>query len=181
MSRWTTVQWTESRQILDLLEWDALEAGLASGSVEDGFAQLRERGSSNEAVFYLAAALPRFEAVRWGCRFLDELSRTDRLSAPDQQALDSVQRWIGEPVEEFRRAALAASQRASEDSPERLIALAAFFSGGNVSAPDLHPVEPPHHAAGRFAGAAILGGVYRNGPDPVRLQRALQLGEEHAL
>ena len=120
------------------------------------------------------------DAVSWASQFLDELSRVDALAIRDQQALDSVQRWIGDPIEDYRRAAFNAAENASSDSPERLLALAAFFSGGNISSPDLEPVEPPPNAAGKLAATAILGGIFRNGPDPARIERALQMGEERA-
>lgn len=177
---WSKVQWTESGQILRLLERDEGEIAAMPKDVVECHEAYLAQGRMPEAIFYLAMALPRFEAVRWGCLFLDEMSRIDGLARPEQQALDSVQRWVGEPIEQYRRAAFAASELAREDSPERMIALAAFFSGGNVSSPDLQPVEPPPHAAGRFAGVAVLGAAYRKGPDRERAARALQMGLEHA-
>ncbi|WP_156841952.1 DUF6931 family protein [Novosphingobium aquimarinum] len=177
---WSKVQWTESNQILRLLDRDEAEIAAMPRDVAECHRAYLAQGRAPEAISYLAMALPRFEAVRWGCLFLDEMSRIDGLARPEQQALDSVQRWVGEPIEAYRRAAFAASQLAREDSPERMIALAAFFSGGNVSSPDLEPVEPPPHAAGRFAGVAVLGAAYRKGPDAERAARALQMGLEHA-
>ena len=61
-------------------------------------------------------------------------------------------------------------------SPERMAALAAFFSGGSIAPPDLQPVHAPRETTNRFAAAAVLVAAARSADMNGALAKALDAG-----
>lgn len=177
---WAAVNWTETRQILEAMDAEEDEIDAANPDMVGYYAELKDGGQLSQAVSFLGTALPRFESLAWGARFLDDLSREDRLRPRDRQALDSSLRWLGEPDEEFRQAAKFAADTATDGSAEYFIALAVWASGGSISLPDLEPVAPPPSACNRAATGAVLMACYRGDAPDERLARALDLGERFA-
>lgn len=173
---WNQVRWTEAHQIASLMgvEEEALpEPGV---SPERHFAALRAVGDRYAAIGFIGHALPRFEALAWAARVLETEATTRALRPADRQALDHALRWLGEPGEDARRAAMAAADAAGERSPERMLATGVFFSGGSISAPDLPAIAPQPELAGRFAAIAVtLAAARADGRDAL-LDRALDLG-----
>jgi hypothetical protein len=182
MADWTAVTLTEARQVLEMIggieDEDALPP--PEVTVRAHYDALRRAGPTAEAVTFLGQALPRFEAVAWGARILDEESRRVDLPRRDRQALDTTLRWLHDPDEAHRRAARAAADAAGRRSPECYLALAAFYSGGSIVDLDLPPTPPPPHASGRFVTGAVTQAAWRV-PDAGRVfERALALGEQVA-
>lgn len=177
MTQWAQVRWTEARQLV------ALQGAEPAALPDEGvtphahYTMLREAGRRDEAVAFLAIALPRFEAIGWAARIVEEEANARRLSGPDRQALDYALRWLGEPNDDRRRAAMDAAGIAGERAPERLLALAVFFSGGSVSTPDLPAILPPPEAAAKCAGGAVAIAAHLTQDAPAVLDRALDLGE----
>jgi hypothetical protein len=152
---WTRVKWTEARQVTNLLGWPAR----AGDPPEDGqpdryFAALRQAGRGAEAVEFLAQALPRWEVIAWAARCVRDVAPPPR--GPEADALKTALLWVQDPTEARRRAAEAAAAACAPESPARMAALAAFYSGGSVAPPDAEAVPAPRDAAGRFAAGAIL-------------------------
>lgn len=177
MAEWNQVRWTEARQIVALMGHDALpDEGI---SPHDHYAGVRAAGRHDEAVGFLGHALPRFEAIAWASRILEEAAGS-HVPSPDRQALDYALRWLGDPSDDRRRAAMEAADEAAFGAPERLLAMAVFLSGGSISQPDLPPVLPPPESAGRCAAGAILLAAHRSGDAASMLDRALDLGEKVA-
>lgn len=177
MTNWTVCKFTEARQVAQLMR--LAEDDWPEPAVEPPiyFASIRSGSLRADAVRFLAVALPRFEAVAWAARVLEDEARARRLPPRDRQALDFALRWLGDPDDARRRAAFDAAEAAEDRAAERLLGLAVFFSGGSISMPDLPPVLPPPEASGTFAGAAVLAAAFRTEqPDDV-LDRALDLGE----
>src|SRR5215831_10338486 len=80
-----------------------------------------------DAVRLLAYALPTKEAIMWAnscARQFCEANPAEKLSA----AVDAVDRWLAEPNDENRRAALKAAEGAEFGTPAGSSALAVFFS-----------------------------------------------------
>ena len=112
-----------------------------------------------DAVRFLAHAIPKREAVWWAwfC------ARRAAGAAPPpaaREALDATERWIAQPNEEHRRAAMAAAEAADFGTAPGCAALAAFLSGGSVAPPDA-PVVPPGElmTAAAVAGSVTLAAV----------------------
>lgn len=177
MTQWTLCKFTEARQVVQLMRIDEGDWPEPSIAPAAHFASIRAAADRADAVRFLALALPRFESLAWASRILEEEARDRRLPSRDRQALDFALRWLGDPDDARRRAAFEAAEAAGDRAPERMLALAVFFSGGSISMPDLPPVLPPPESSGTFTGAAVLAAAFRtDDPDQV-LDRALNLGE----
>ena len=175
MTEWSAIAFTEARQVAELAELETLpdtEVG-----VRAHHHALRELGRDDEALTFVAHALPRAEAIGWAGRILEEEARTVTLDRADRLALDYALRWLGEPDDARRRSAYDTAHGAGERAPERLLCLAVYFSGGSISLPDLPPVLPRPEIAGRFAAAAVRTAAYRSANPAAVIQRALDLAE----
>ena len=114
-----------------------------------------------DAVRFLAHALPKSEAIKWAwlcARQHHGANPPEKISA----ALEAVDKWIAEPSEENRRAAMTAAERAEFSTPAGSAALAVFFSGGSMAPPDA-PVVPPEKnlTPNSVAGAVLLAAVLK--------------------
>src|SRR5690349_2574698 len=79
-----------------------------------------------DAVRFWAHALQKREAVLWACRCARTL--TDRVSMePVKSALEAAERWVTEPSEDNRRAALPAAEKAELSTPAGCAAMGAFW------------------------------------------------------
>ena len=176
MDKWSQVKWTEARQIAEAMEVEP--AALPEDGIDPRsfYQSLKDKGELDRAVRYLGHALPRFEAVAWAAHCVRSVPR-DQPHALDRQALDRTLQWLDEPTDDYRRAAQQAGQSASKGSPEGLLAMAAFMSGGSISPPDLPPVNPPQEVCGRIASAAVLIAAHRSKEPAAAIAAALEAGE----
>lgn len=180
MAGWNQVKWTQARQIAELIDLDLSKLGDPEADPQDGYRKLRDSDQLVVAVRYLGQALPRLEAIAWASHLLQQWSGKVTAGVSEQQALDSVQRWLEEPGDEYRRAAHKAGERAAARSPERLLANAVFMSGGSISEPDLPPVQPPQQVCGSLAASAVLVAAYRTDSPAIALGQACDAGEKVA-
>lgn len=109
-----------------------------------------------DAIRLLGMALPRREAVWWGC-----LSARGALSAEpapaDVAALEAAEAWVYRPTEENRRACFAPAEAMNFETACAYAAMAAFWSGGSLAPPDAAVVVPPGDGlTGTAAAAAVL-------------------------
>lgn len=178
--QWNQVRWTQAHQIASLMDVDEAELPEEGVAPVAHYQALRAGGDRLTAVSFLGHALPRFEALAWAARVLDEQAAALTLARADRQALEHALRWLGEPNDWTRRAAMDAADAAGERSPERMLATGVFFSGGSISQPDLPPVMPPPELAGRFAAIAVTLAAARVEDGTAVLDRALDLGERVA-
>ncbi len=172
---WTRVKWSQARQVTEILEWNDEEV---SGAPAAFYKSLRQADRLMEAVEFMAQALPRWEAVAWavhGVRGLGPQGGATRTAA-----LDAASRWVSDPSEETRRGAFAAAESAPADSAERLLALAAFLSGGSIAPADCEPLPAPRAAAGQCAAGALLIATATHPESETALGRILDVAERLA-
>lgn len=116
---------------------------------------LQASPTPEDAITFIAHILPRRLAVYWaaGCvRALEQGRELD--SFPAMQAALA---WLREPEEGNRLRALAAGMQSDRADATSWLALAAGWSGGNISpAGQGHPVQPPPHLTAVAARAAVL-------------------------
>ena len=179
MEAWNEVRWTEARQITAAMGQDEDPHPAPDVVPQAHYAALRTSGDRAGAVTFLAHALPRYEALAWAARVLEEEAEGQPLKLRHRQALDNVLRWVGEPNDQRRRAAMDAAE-AADGGAEKMLAMAVFFSGGSISLPDLPPVPPAPELTGRLAGVAITVAAMRGDRRDDVLDRALDLGEKIA-
>ena len=173
---WKRVRWTEAAQVAVLLDEEADLGEDARAAPSEYFAKLRESGQLNEATFFLSQALPRFETVAWAARTVRDLRETPLKPGPDADALKATLLWVQDPSDTRRRAAFEAANRVKGASAERLVALAAFFSGGSITPADVPPVQAPKEAAGRFSAGAVLLAAIATQDMTGALNKALDAG-----
>jgi hypothetical protein len=169
---WLSVKWSEPAQVLKLVGKDP---GDSAGHTVDGYYRmLVEARRYNEAVDYIAQALPRYQAVVWAGRTLNDLADPD---APRPPALKAVLLWMQDPTDARRRAAFEAANQEGVGDAEKLAAFSVFFSGGSISPEGQPPVAAPPAVAGRFAAAAVKVGVHDGADFEGRYKLALRHGE----
>lgn len=118
-----------------------------------------------DAVRFLAHALPTREGIWWAwvcARRVAGAEPPPKLRG----ALDATERWITQPTDENRRAAMRMAEVATLGTPAGCAALAVFFSGGSIAPPEQPAVPPPGFVSAKaIAGAVTLAAVQ---PDPAQ-------------
>ncbi|MFO1235957.1 MAG: hypothetical protein U1F24_02820 [Alphaproteobacteria bacterium] len=164
---WDAVQWSLAGQVADFVKLS--ERG-AAALIEDEapevfFDRLRAEGAQDDALAFLAAALPRRAAIAWGRDCVGRTARSARLRPADMAAYSAVGAWLEDPSDDRRRVAFEAAGNAEYATPEALLALAVFLSGGSIAAaecPQPAPVAPD--ICGRIVGAAVTLAAVRVPP-----------------
>ena len=113
----------------------------------------------DEAVQFLAFALPAREATWWACMCARSHLR-DPIPPPLLAAVEASEAWVRRPTDENRRVCMTRAQATQWDSPASWAAVAAFWSGGSLAPPELPAVPPAAHLNGvAVAGAVRLAAV----------------------
>lgn len=131
------------------------QALLKEGQTPRQFLELLiEKALYLDAIRFLAFALPSREVVGWACLCVRHAIGQD--SAKITAAQLAAEKWVSDPSEENRRAAMAAAAEEEYKTPGACLGMASFFSGGSISQPGLQPVSPPAHATPAMAAGAIM-------------------------
>jgi hypothetical protein len=134
---------------------------------------------ADDAIRFLAAALPKREAVWWGV-----LCVTDAIPKPAAEgakAVAAAEAWVREPSEANRRTAEGAATVAGYGTPAGSLAAGAFWSGGSITPANLPPVPPKDELTGvAVSGAVLLASIVAApAPEPAKA-RFLALGADVA-
>lgn len=112
------------------------------------------------AVVFLAHALPKRESVWWSCT-CTRATVSDKTTKDNLEALKSAEQWVYNPTEENRRLAEMLAAKTEFVTPASWTAMAAFWSGGSITAIDEPPVPPAQHLyANAVAGAVNLSATF---------------------
>ena len=108
---------------------------------------------NDDAVQFLARALPKREAVWWSCLCARDVLRAD---APPELpgAVETAESWVYRPTEENRRKAQKIGKAIEESHPAKWAAMGAFWSG-SLGAPGGPEVKPPDDLTAK----AVIGAV----------------------
>lgn len=164
------------------LEPAAKAALQGAETAEDGIAKLEAAGEGMTAARLAAHALPKREAVWWGCMCARAVP-DEAMTPLDIAALEAAESWVRRPDEKARRACMAAAEATNYRSTEAWAAVGAFWSGGSM-APEGQPVVPPQeHFTGMAVGGAVILAAVRRTPQhmPERLKRFLASAREIAM
>lgn len=109
---------------------------------------------AEDAIRFLAAALPKREAVWWalGC----VRSAFPKPVPAAARALAATEVWVKEPSEANRRACGGAASAADYGTAPGCLAASAFLSGGSLAPPHLAAVPPADDLTPAAVGAAVL-------------------------
>jgi hypothetical protein len=138
---------------------------------------LSAAGHFVDAVNFLAAALPKREAVWWAC-WCARQGYGKTPPAPGVAALAAAEKWAADPSDANRRATQPVAEAAGMDTAAGAAAVAAFFSGGSMAPPDLAAVPPGEYLTAAAAAGAVLLAVTLTEPAKAReqYQRFLKAG-----
>jgi hypothetical protein len=125
-----------------------------TASAPDYLQELVAAGKLNEAVHFLAYALPKREAVWWAC-LCARAAGGANVSPPVKTALEAAEAWVYKPTDDNRRACMTNAQTTKFDAPGAWAAVAAFWSGGSMGPGDHPPIVPAPH----LTGVAVVGAV----------------------
>jgi hypothetical protein len=108
-----------------------------------------------DAVRFLAHGLPKREAVWWGWV---SAKRTAGENPPQKirAALAATERWIADPNDVNRRAAMDAAETAEFDTAAGCAGLGAFFSGGSIAPANAPEVPPGEYLTAKAISGAVL-------------------------
>lgn len=113
---------------------------------------LVDAGQVQDALKLLARLLPKRYAVAWLC----QCARDQALDPEDRAGASLAERWVREPNESNRRAALEFANAGGYKSAGAWVAAAAGWSGGSLApASQETPVPPADHLTACAAVAAI--------------------------
>jgi hypothetical protein len=124
---------------------------------------LIEKKQYPDAARFMAAAMPRGEAIWWGCLCARQVYGPEP-PAPAQVALTATEKWLADPTDDNRMAAFAAAEAAEFNNPAGLIGFAVLQSGQSLGAPEAPPVPPPEHGAAVAVGNAVILAAVIAGP-----------------
>jgi hypothetical protein len=183
---WDAVQWSLASQIADLFKLSETGGALLTdtASPESFFAELRKAGALDDALAFMGLALPRRMAIAWGRECVLKTGREVRLRPADTVALSAVAAWLEDPSDERRWVAYEAANNAELESPEALLALAVFLSGGSISPPGTpQPVPAAPELTGKLVGGAVTLAAVRVQPQLIADTKAafLDRGERYAI
>jgi hypothetical protein len=117
--------------------------------------QLLEKELYPDAVRFLASALPKREATWWACQCVRANIGETSPTASDLKAIELAEAWVYKPTDENRQATMTAAEATEFKSAAGWAAIAAFWSGGNISPVPHSSIEP---AEGLFS-KAVVGAV----------------------
>ncbi|MBN9122834.1 MAG: hypothetical protein J0I06_27465 [Planctomycetes bacterium] len=134
---------------------------------------------AEDAIRFLACALPKREAVGWALACVR--SAVPKPSPEAAKAIAAAEAWVKEPSEVNRRACGAAGEGAGHGTAPGCLADAAFWSGGSLSAPHLPPAPPRDDlTASAVAAAVLLAAVIDPATAPAHRSRFVALGADIA-
>lgn len=107
-----------------------------------------------DAVRFLAYALPKREATWWAC-LCARNGLTDKTPANDIKAIELAEAWVYKPTEDNRRVTLPAAEATGFKTAASWAAIAAFWSGDDIS-PVPEAVVPPDE---KLFAKAVIGAV----------------------
>jgi hypothetical protein len=111
------------------------------------------QGSARQAMAFCAFVLSRRDAVQWLCQTLRQ--QAQQLSGTDATLLRLAEEWLKKPIEATRRAALDGGMADPLKGACAWAALAAGWSGGNLSPNNEQPVPPPPHLTGHAVNVGL--------------------------
>jgi hypothetical protein len=139
--------------------------------------RLMEQSRFADGITFLAAALPKREAVWWGCQSCGGAD-SSTLPPDDRRAIEAAKQWVLDPSEDNRRSAEAAAKAGQLLTAPSCVAMASFLSGGSLAPPGLPEVPPPEHLTGHSVGCAVKFVATSGNADQIEVnqRRLLELG-----
>jgi len=108
-----------------------------------------------DGVVVVARLLPRKYAIAWACECFDAATAGTELDPVERSGVAAAKRWLSDPTEEHRRAAMDLADRLGYATPGAWLAAAAGWAEGSLAPPDVSAVAPPETLAGDAVAASL--------------------------
>ncbi len=133
MDQWTNLTTASAADLVEAAELeDPARDFLSEGMRPEAFVdRLRDEEQWTDALTFMAHALPTHEAVGWAVQ-CDRSTAAGDEGERHEVLLAAVERWLREPDEERRQAALQLAQDEPDDSSGQLLGMAAGYSDGTI-------------------------------------------------
>ncbi len=150
------IKQTNATAIAQGIEFDEQAAALLQDkpSTADYLQQLIAQKLYPDAVRFLAHALPKREATWWAC-LCARHRLTDKTPANEIKAIELAEAWVYKPTEDNRKLTLPAAEATAYKSAASWAAIAAFWSGDDIS-PVPQAIVPPDE---KLYAKAVIGAV----------------------
>jgi len=128
--------------------------------------QLMEKALYPDAILFLAAGLSKRESTWWAC-LCARSGLSDKPSDTDVKAIASAEAWVYKPTQENCRLTLPAAEATEFKTAAGWSAMAAFWSGENISPTDSAVIPPPNDLTGKAVNGAVLLAAAQGEPGKV--------------
>lgn len=120
-----------------------------------------------DAVRFLATALPKREATWWACQCARH-GLGDSSSAENAKAIELAEAWVYKPTDENRLPTMPAAVETEFKTAAGWAAIAVFWSGGNISPVPGATVEPAEDLFAKAVVGAVMLAAVQGKPDEVQ-------------
>ncbi|NOT11201.1 MAG: hypothetical protein HOP23_05115 [Methylococcaceae bacterium] len=136
--------------------------------------QLLEKELYLDAVRFLATALPKREATWWACQCARN-NCGETPSVTDLKAIELAEAWVYKPTAENRLPTMAAATKTDFKTAAGWAAIAAFWSGGNISPVQNATVEPAEDLFPKAVSGAVILAAVQDDADKIKSNYQLLL------
>lgn len=120
-----------------------------------------------DAVKYLAHALPKREGVWWAWVTAKRAAGAD--PAPKiKEALEATEKWIAQPTDPHRRLAFEKGEAAEFGTAAGCTGAAAFFAGDSMAPPNVQAVPPGEWDTAKAIAGAVMMAVVEKEPEKAK-------------
>jgi hypothetical protein len=130
------------------------------------------------AIRFMAHALAAREAVWWGCLCLRHVFGSG-LAPAEETACKAAVKWVLDPTEDNRAAALEPGEKAGLGTPAGGLAMATTWTGGSLAPPNAPKVPPGRFVPAKAVAGAVLLTAVKG--DPTRIADTQRLFVELAI
>ncbi len=127
---------------------------------------LMEKTLFVDAIKFLAHVLPKREAVWWAC-LCARNTLTDDSPVTDIKAIELAEAWVYKPTQEVCEPNMQAAEATEYKTAAGWAAMAAFWSGENISPSKESIVPPPEGLTGKAVNGAVMLAVVADTPKQV--------------
>ena len=128
------------------------------------FQLLVDKGHYQDAITFLAHAIPPKEAVWWAC--VCARHHFDAADESFQQGLKAAEAWVYDDSEENRRICEKFAEAGDYSTISSWACAAAFWSGGSISAEDDAPIEVLPYIYAHAVTGSIVSSASFSPPEP---------------
>lgn len=153
----TKIKRPYAQEICQMLELEEAAVQLLTPELSPAayLQQLQNNELYPDAVRFLAMALPKREATWWAC-LAARHNLPETPPAPELAAIEAAEAWVYKPSEENRQLTQPLAEATKFKTPAGWAAIAAFWSGGSISAVPNVIIPPADDLTAKAVSAAIM-------------------------